>query len=130
MAIRNVNATDSTFRPALLLMAGQGVAFVATFFTPVVLARVFDQSEFGTYKQLFLIYSTIYYIAQFGIAESLFYFLPTAEQRAGRYVANSLLFLAGVGVASGFWLATASGSVSHWLHNDALLGQLGLIAAF
>ena len=130
MAIRNVNATDSTFRPALLLMSGQGVAFVATFFTPVVLARVFDQSEFGTYKQLFLIFSTVYYVAQFGMAESLFYFLPTAREAAGRYVANSLLFLAGVGVACGFALALATGAISRWLHNDALSGHLELVAAF
>ena len=130
MTIRNVNAADSTFRPALLLMSGQGIAFVATFFTPVVLARVFDQSEFGTYKQLFLIYSTVYYIAQLGMAESLFYFLPTAREAAGRYVANSLLFLAGVGVACGLGLEMASGEISGWLHNDALSAHLALVATF
>jgi hypothetical protein len=59
---------DSGARPAFLLVSGRTVAFAATFFIPVVLARVFSRSEFGTYKQLFLIYSTFYLIAPFGMA--------------------------------------------------------------
>src|SRR5713101_1252271 len=123
-------ATDSTFGPALVLMSGRALAFMATFLTPVVLARVFDPSEFGTYKQLFLVFSTLYYIAQFGMAESLFYFLPAAGEAAGRYVANSLLALGVAGMACGALLGPASGALSRWLHNDALSGHLPLIAAF
>src|SRR3989338_6047486 len=84
---------DSTFKPALLLMSGRAIGFVAVFFLPVVLVRIFDQAEFGTYKQLFLIYSTVYGIAQLGMAESLFYFLPIAPKEAGKYVTNSMLVL-------------------------------------
>jgi O-antigen/teichoic acid export membrane protein len=75
---------DSGVKPTFLLMSGRTVAFAATFFIPVVLARVFSQAEFGTYKQIFLVYATLYYIAQFGMAESLFYFLPSASREAGR----------------------------------------------
>src|SRR2546425_7298924 len=128
--MRDTSATDSTFRPALLLMTGRTLAFVATFFTPVVLARIFDPAEFGTYKQLFLVHSTFYYVAQFGMAESLFYFLPGAEETAGRYVVNSFLFLAAAGVACGALLATASGAIAHGLHNGVLSGHLPLIATF
>jgi len=56
--------SESVFKPALLLMSGRTLAFAATFFIPVVLARIFDPAEFGTYKQLFLVHSTIYYIVQ------------------------------------------------------------------
>src|SRR5687768_7443469 len=74
----------SGIKPTLLLTSGRMVAFAATFFVPVVLARVLSQAEFGTYKQLFLVYATLYYVAQFGIAESLFYFVPSACRQAGR----------------------------------------------
>src|SRR5580700_6520837 len=90
--------TDSVFKPALLLMSGRTVAFAATFFIPLVLARVFDASQFGTYKQLFLIWGTIYAVAQMGMASSLYYFLPRQPRMAGPYVANSLLFLAVTGL--------------------------------
>lgn len=118
------------FRPALLLMSGRTLAFGATFLTPVVLARVFDPTEFGTYKQLFLVFSTLYYVAQVGMAESLFYFLPAAGAAAGRYVANALLFLAAAGVAGGALLGTATGAIARWLHNDALSAHAPWIAAF
>ena len=128
--MRDVGATDSTFRPALLLMSGRTLAFAATFFIPVVMARVFDPTDFGTYKQLLLVYSTLYGAAQLGMAESLFYFLPGSGERAGRYVANSFLFLAAAGAVCGALLDAASGGISRWLHNGSLSGHLPLIAAF
>lgn len=64
-------ASASIFRPAIILMSGRTLAFVASFAMPIVLVRLFSQSEFGTYKQLFLIYTTLYAVAQCGLAESL-----------------------------------------------------------
>jgi len=77
-------ATDSVFKPALLLMSGRTVAFAATFFIPLVLARIFDPAQFGTYKQLFLIWGSVYSVAQLGMASSLYYFLPRAPRLAGQ----------------------------------------------
>src|SRR6266704_4389446 len=88
---------DSTLRPAAVLMSGRLAGITVSFCIPVVLARVLDQTAFGTYKQLFLVYATLYGIAQLGMAESLFYFLPSKPARAGRYAMNSLLVLAGAG---------------------------------
>lgn len=121
---------DSTFRPVFSLMSGRALAFVATFFIPVVLVRVFDQAEFGTYKQAFLIYSTLYSIAQFGMAESLFYFLPLAPQRAARYVVNSLLFLATAGLICWALLETTGSRISQGLSNPALRDLVSLIGAY
>ncbi len=128
--MHSLSATDSTFRPALLLMSGRTVGFVATFFVPVVLARVVDQSDFGTYRLFFLIYSTLCIMTQFGMAESLFYFLPGAGETAGRYVANSFVFLAAAGGVCYALLEMANGAISRWLHNDALPQYMTLLAAF
>jgi O-antigen/teichoic acid export membrane protein len=84
--------------PAFVLTAGRILAFGASFFIPVVLARHFSTEEFGTYKQVFILYDTLFYIAQAGLATSLFYFLPRAPSHAPRYVANSAL---AVGPAGG-----------------------------
>ena len=109
--------TDSVFKPALLLMSGRTVAFAATFFIPLVLARIFDPAQFGTYKQLFLIWGTVYYIAQVGMASSLYYFLPRAPRMAGSYVANSLLFLAAAGLVCLGALVVAAPNLGRWLRN-------------
>jgi O-antigen/teichoic acid export membrane protein len=109
--------SDSVFKPALLLMCGRTLAFAATFFIPVVVARVFDPAHFATYKQLFLIYSTVYLITQLGMASSLYYFLPLAPRDAGRYVANSLVFLATAGLLGFGAVLLLRAQLAHWLSN-------------
>ena len=121
---------DSTFKPALLLMSGRAIGFVAVFFLPVVLVRIFDQAEFGTYKQLFLIYSTVYGIAQLGMAESLFYFLPIAPKEAGKYVTNSMLVLTVGGLACLGFLATTGSGISQWMSNQPMAGYITWIGIY
>src|SRR6266478_8989752 len=86
------------FRSTIVLMSGRIISFFATFFIPVVLVRLFAASEFGTYKQIFLVYGTLFIIAQLGMAESLFYFLPKEPHKAGRYVLNSIVTLLAAGL--------------------------------
>src|SRR5947208_11328457 len=50
---------DSISGPTVLLVGGRAVGFAAVFAIPVVLSRVFTTAEFGTYKQLFLLFSTL-----------------------------------------------------------------------
>ena len=121
---------DSTFKPALLLMSGRAIGFVAVFFLPVVLVRIFNQAEFGTYKQLFLIYSTVYAIAQLGMAESLFYFLPIAPKEAGKYVTNSMLVLTVGGLACLGFLATTGSGISQWMSNQPMAGYITWIGIY
>jgi O-antigen/teichoic acid export membrane protein len=104
----------------LLLTGGRAAAFVVTFFIPVLLVRVLDPAEFGTYRQIFLIHATLYSIAQLGMAESLFYFLPRDPERGGRYVANSLLALACMGGICAALLALARPGMEWWFRDSEL----------
>ena len=113
---------DSTLKPAVTLMSGRLVGVVVAFSIPVVLARVLDQTAFGTYKQLFLVYATLYGIAQLGMAESLFYFLPSNPARAGRYALNSLLALSGAGAACFVLLWENSGLGAFGGFSPAVMG--------
>jgi len=122
----------ASLRPTLLLMSGRFVGFVVTFVIPVVLVRAFDQAEFGTYKQIFLLYTTIYGLAQLGMAESLFYFLPRSPERGGFYATNATLILSGSGLAAWAVLVATRSKLSGLLSNDGLsryLGQLGILVA-
>lgn len=123
-------ASGSVFKPAFMLMSGRALGFVAAFAIPVVLVRVFDQAEFGTYKQLFLIYTTLYGIAQLGMAESLFYFLPMAPAERGGYVLNSLIALAFAGLVclASVWISAAS--LGRWFNNPELGQYVPLIGVY
>ena len=122
--------SESVFKPALLLMSGRTLAFAATFFIPVVLARIFDPAEFGTYKQLFLIHSTIFYIAQLGMAASLYYFIPRAPCEAGRYVANSTLFLGAAGLVCFGLVVMAAPRLARSMSNNELASYLPLVGLY
>ncbi len=123
-------SANSTFKPALMLMSGRAIAFAITFFVPPVLARVFSQSEFGTYKQFVLITYTLFSFGQFGLAECLFYFLPANPGRAGRYAFNSLVMLGVMGLVFSGGLLLNTERVAHWLNNDPLAAYLPLASVY
>jgi O-antigen/teichoic acid export membrane protein len=116
--------------PAQWLVLGRGVGFLATFLVPLVLVRVFDQATFGTYKQLFLIYATLYGLAQVGVAESLYYFVPRHPADAGRHAVNAVGTLAVMGLASAALITLAAPHVATWLRNPELAETLWLLGAF
>jgi len=128
--MNKVTAPQALFRPALVLMAGRFLGFVAAFAIPVVLARVFNLQEFGTYKQLFLIVATLYGIAQCGMAESLYYFLPQESQRNGSYVFNTLVVLGSTGLLVLLMLWLWREEVANLLNNPQLAAYLPMIGLY
>ena len=117
----------SVFGPASLLVCGRTAALAATFLVPVIFARIFTPAQFGTYKQLFLIHATIVALAELGMAESLYYFVPSEPARAGRYAANSILALTAAGTVCLVSVGAASRSIARWLGNPALDDPLPLL---
>jgi len=116
--------------PEVILILGRGVGCAATFLIPVALARVFDPAQFGTYKQLFLIFSTLYYIAQIGMAESLFYFVPRDREGGGRYAVNSVLALAVMGLLTCAVLLACAPRVASLMANPELVEGIPFMGLF
>jgi len=84
---------DHITGPAFLLVVGRTAGMVATFAIGPLLVRLLTLEELGTYRTFFLLYATCFGLAQLGMAESLYYFVPRAPQAAGRYGANAALTL-------------------------------------
>ena len=116
--------------PTLLLTLGRSVGFAAAFLIPVVLTRVLDVPTFGTYKQLLLVYGVLFLVGQAGLSESLYYFVPQAPERAGRYAANAVLALGLAGAAAAAIAIGLRGAIAAWLNNAGLAPDLPLLAAF
>jgi O-antigen/teichoic acid export membrane protein len=121
---------DHITGPAFLLVAGRMAGMIATFAIAPLFVRHFSVDEMGTYKAFFLVYFTLYGLAQVGMAESLYYFLPRAEGRLPRYVCNAALTLAAAGTACciGLWLWRDSIAAS--LNNAALIELLPLLGLY
>jgi O-antigen/teichoic acid export membrane protein len=120
----------SILKPTLVLMGGRCVAFAATFLIPVILVRTFDQASFGTYKQVFLIYSTLFVIAQFGMAESLYYFLPGNSPNGGKLTLNALLTLACSGILCAAILTAGASVFARWVGNPAVAAFLPALGVY
>jgi len=116
--------------PEMVLILGRGLGCAASFLIPVALARVFDPAGFGTYKQLFLIFATLYYIAQAGMAESLFYFVPRDRDGGGRYAVNSVLALAAMGVLTCVLLVALAPRIAGFMGNPELVSGIPWIGVF
>jgi len=117
-------------QPALWLVSGRAVGFALTFAIPVVLARSLTPVAFGTYKQLFLIYATLYTLGQLGMAESLYYFLPAEKRGAGPLLANAALVLAASGACLLAVLLGTGDLIARLLSNPALVEHLAPLGLF
>jgi O-antigen/teichoic acid export membrane protein len=117
-------------RPAVSIVIGRSIGFVAAFAIPIALSRILDQAEFGTYKQLFLIYATLFGMAQLGIAESLYYFIPRDSHHAGQHIANAVVTLAASGVACLTLLMLSSSAIAGWLANPQITAGLLPLGVF
>lgn len=117
-------------RPASVLVAGRSIGYVAAFAIPVVLARFFDQTEFGIYKQIFLIYGTLYVVAQLGVAESLYYFVPRKTEEGGRHAFNAVATLTLSGIVIAVLLGGAGDRLASLLRTPEVAGYAPLLGAF
>jgi len=125
-----MRALRSSFGPTVTLIVARTLSFAVTFFIPVILVRVFSQATFGAYKQVFLLYVICYAIAQVGMAESLYYFIPSEPARAGRVVINSVIILGVSGLVCVSALTARAHQVATWLGNPEIAGYVAPIAIF
>jgi O-antigen/teichoic acid export membrane protein len=85
------NQSSLTVRATWYVFA-KVLAFAFSFALPLLLVRRLSQSEFGVYKQIFLVVGTALTLLPIGFGMSAFYFLPREGQRRGQIVFNILLF--------------------------------------
>jgi O-antigen/teichoic acid export membrane protein len=90
-------STPSLTAQAFWLLVAKTVGFALTMALPLVLVRALSQSDFGLYKQAFLVVGTATTILPLGFGMSAFYFLPRAHDRHAAVVQHILAVHAAVG---------------------------------
>ncbi len=115
----------SVFAQASPLMLGRALSMVATVLIPLTLARYLAPDSFGTYKQAFLLANTFHYLLQMGMAQSLFYFMPSNSEKRGAFVVQSFIFLSVAGLI-GAGICWAGAPIFAVLLNNESIASLGL----
>ena len=77
-----------------LLMFAKTIGFALNMALPLILARRLDQTQFGLYKQTFLVVATAIGVLPLGFGMSAYYFLPRHRDRESQCAAilNIVLF--------------------------------------
>jgi O-antigen/teichoic acid export membrane protein len=105
---------------AALLTGANFLAFALSFLTPLVIVRVFNQAEFGTYKQLFQILATAMTMLHLQIPLSAYYFMPREPTRRAQVAMNIVLFYLLVGLAVTTVFVAFPGWSAYIFRNPAL----------
>ncbi|HET9713973.1 MAG TPA: oligosaccharide flippase family protein [Pyrinomonadaceae bacterium] len=89
------------------LLIAKTLAFIFAFALPVLLTRSLSQNEYGLFKQVFLIITTLTALLPLGFGMSAYYYLPREQDlaRRGQVILNILLFNLVMGIAACLVLA-------------------------
>jgi O-antigen/teichoic acid export membrane protein len=116
---------------AFWLMFAKSTAFLFSLALPLLLVRRLSQTEFGLYKQAFLVVGTAAAILPLGFGMSAFYFLPRDEDDSwkGKIVFNIVLFNLFMGGIVFLVFATQPWILSSIFHDPQLEQYAPLIGA-
>ena len=117
-------------RSASPLIVGRGVAAFFTLAIPIVLARRLPPAEYGTYKQFFLLASSVVLVLQLGLPASLYFFLPRVGTERGRYLIQTLCLLLCLGALAALLLLLLRDPLSRWFDNPALSALIPSLALY
>lgn len=112
-----------------------GISSISSIFVSLVsaaiLSRFFDKVEYGTYKQIMFVYSTLLVIFEAGLPSVFSYFLPRYSLAEGKYIVkriNQILFFSG-GLLS-ITLFFSAEPIAQFLNNPELAKGLKLFSPF
>lgn len=107
--------------------------FVRLFVKTVIgifLARILTQADFGSYRQLFMIYTLVSAIFMVGLPQSVYYFIPKSdEETRKKIIAQTIDFISIFGLAASL-LIIVSRSYIATLFNNPQLYKILVIYAF
>jgi O-antigen/teichoic acid export membrane protein len=89
---------NSNTLQAFWIALGNVSSFVVSVISTVILSRYFEKSEYGTYRQILYVYSTLLVVFSAGLPAVYSYFLPRYGLAQGKEVVtkvSKILFLAG-----------------------------------
>jgi O-antigen/teichoic acid export membrane protein/transposase-like protein len=120
MIVTRIPTQKSFIERAAWLTGASFLAFALSFFTPLVIVRVFDTAEFGTYKQLFQILTTFMTALYLQFPMSAYYFMPREPDKRPQVAMNIIFFYLVIGLLVALVFAAYPTWITYIFHNPAL----------
>lgn len=109
------------------ILGARAIGFSFNILLPLLLIRRLDQTQFGLYKQAFLIIITASQVLAFGFGMSAYYFLPRETDRKPQIIFNILLYNLFVGTLACLALVLAPEILGAIFHSDEMTRHAPLI---
>jgi O-antigen/teichoic acid export membrane protein len=103
-------------------MFAKTVGFVLSTALPLILVRRLDQTQFGLYKQAFLVVASSVGLLPLGFGMSAYYFLPREPERRSPAILNIVLFNAVIGCLAGLIFFAYPALIERIVGGAGLLG--------
>ncbi|HUL48585.1 MAG TPA: hypothetical protein VLT79_01080 [Gemmatimonadales bacterium] len=101
---------------SLWITTARALAALVGIAVPLLLVRVFDQTTFGYYKELFLIAGTAVPLLCLGVPASVFYLGPRHTAQGPRLLVQSAALLGLSGISGAGALLLFAGGLQHFFH--------------
>ena len=114
-------AETNNTKQAAWVAIGSFFSFAVGIISPMILSRFFDKGDYGTYKQVMYVYSTLLTVFTLGLPKAYAYFLPKYGREYSKDIINKItsMFIV-LGAVFSIVLFTGSGVISRILNNDDL----------
>jgi len=97
----------------------------------MVLARLFSRADYGSYRQVWLVYWMLSPVLLLGIPSSILYFLPRLQpEQRRRFVLRTLGLLLVLGMVLCAVITSAAPRIAAWMHNPSLASLLRIFALY
>ncbi len=122
----------SMTRTAGMLSGVESLRFVLRAVIGIALARMLSLEDYGSYRQLFLIYTTFSTIMFVGIPQSMMYFIPKLklDTEKPEYISRIVDLISILGILFGLLILIFGGKIAVSFDNPELKKLLVLFAAY
>jgi len=113
-----------------LLSGSRAAGQILNALANIFIVRYLSQTEYGTYRQVYLLYNTLLIAGEFGFVESLYYFIPHQPAKRAIFLRQSILTIGVLQVVLGVLLTQFGRAIGHYFHNPDLSEYMGLLAVY
>ena len=119
--------TDGLAMQTVWLTGARIIALFSSVMLPIVLVRLFSQTEFGVYKQAFQILSTAVSLFGLQVASSIYYFIPREPRKRPQVAMNVLVFYGVIGLLVALFCALYPRWITMIFKSDDLVADIPML---
>lgn len=111
---------NKLLKDSIVLITGRAISFFISIITPIVLVRVLTVSDYGKYRQILLVITTLAAMIPIGLHYSLAYFFPHDSDNKGDYLSVAIIGILLNGILVTVLLYVFSDHISNYFNNTFL----------